>query len=337
MKRFVSYFLAVPTLFILISCTKKTDLEKNPSLYNQIAETPSKHFRNFDFNPSSSITERIKTNPDTVLPFLKELDNRPGYTLYKPNSNEVGILKKMVRMLPRLHKKILKERLLGIYFIKNFLGNGLTDWVIDKKYKTYVFIVFDSKVFNKNFSGLVTAKENTCFIQDDRDIKIKIETSFESNGFFYILMHEATHAVDYVQKISPYVDKGHKYIQSSPVRKSNFTRGIWKDFKKPVKKYNFPERSKLSFYGFRKGPHIKISDAGPVYKRLSLTPFVSLYGATSWAEDVVELFIYYHITQVLNNSYKIKILKDNKVIQTIEPMNSDLVKKRFKYLEKFYN
>jgi hypothetical protein len=112
------------------------------------------------------------------------------------------------------------------------------------------------------------------------------------------------------------------------------TGGIWKGYKKTIKNYRFMER--VTFYGFRKGPKINISEAADIYRGLAKSPFVSLYSTLSWAEDVVELLTFYHITEKMKRPFVISVFRDDELVYRLEPMKNPLVRKRFPKLKIFY-
>ncbi len=291
-------------------------------------------FESYAFDADSPLASRVSVPPEFLISYLKDLDGRKDYRAYKPTGTEKKIIEDSLATLPPLFKKILKKKLIGIFFIDNFLGSGLTEWIVDSGNTVYVLMVFNSSVFSKNISTLMTDKENTCFFADDPAYKISIDCGQKYTGFNYILLHESTHAVDYVINITPYVDTRHKKFLRSTGSETDFTRNIWIDYDRAREHFNFTGRT--FFYGLGK-PQLRTSEAIAVYRDLSRSPFVSLYGSLSWAEDLAEIVSLYHITNVMKQPFVITVSQNNRKVFLMKPMESRKVRERIPYLQYIYN
>ena len=73
---------------------------------------------------------RVQSTPFFLLDFLKKADKRKDYTSYTPSEGEYGLMSDYFLRLPPLSRKILKERLIGIYFVNNVIKvlNDVTDF-----------------------------------------------------------------------------------------------------------------------------------------------------------------------------------------------------------------
>lgn len=304
----------------------------------ELMKDPGHRLKSYNVNFNSPLSSRIKYCPDFVIAFLKKYDNRTNYRPFFPEAKQLKELQSVIEKLPGSYKKILKEKLVGIYFIDNFLGSGLTDWVFDDNRNGYIYIAFNSSVVNKDISSFLTAKENTCFIPDDSETSVEIDCGSELPGFTCILLHETSHVVDHFLKITPYVDPvlineapaGKK--QAKKTESTEFTRGIWSDYDKPEIAARFTGRDKITFYGLSNGPKIKMGSALEVYGELLKSPFASLYGSLSWAEDFAEMASFYCITGRFKQPYRI-IVKDKNGEHTFEPLASETVQKRLELIK----
>ncbi len=330
MLKKLKIFSSVLILIIFIACSNNKEFEKK-------LKSPIRVLKNYNFDNNSALISRIRTKPDFVLTYLRKLDNRKDYTIYTPTKKELKTIKRVLKIIPPLQKKILQDRLIAIYFVNNFLSSGYSEWAMDENNNIFAFIVFNTQVLKNNISQLITAKENTCFIDDDPSYNIQIDCGNKYNSFLYILTHEATHVVDYVKNITRFIEPIFKNYYNNKNKVYQFTDGVWKNYFTPIDKYDFKGRNLISFYGFNGGAKIKISEAVMIYSNLMETPFVSLYGSLNWAEDLAEFVTYYHLTQKLNLPYSIKIYKANKLIFKFEPMKSPIVQNRFKTIQMFYN
>ena len=295
---------------------------------------PERIFENYGFSGKTPVDRRIKKSPPFVLTYLKNLDGRDDYSDHELTPEELEIIKKSIELLPAGTRRTMEERLLGIYFINNFLGSGFADWVLDKENNFYVFLVFNPVVLKKNISQTITDKEKTCFIPNDPSYEIYLDCGTELSGFYYILLHETAHLVDYVSQVTPYTEEEVKIYKNIIKPSTPFISGVWKTYNKTIEEYTF--RKEVTFYGFHKGPRINISRAPEIYRALSMTPLPTLYGTLNWAEDIAEMLTFYHITEKLKYPFIIKVLKNGKEIYRLEPMKNPHIRKRLRHLEIFY-
>jgi hypothetical protein len=300
---------------------------------SKIRQDPAHLFGSYRFDERSTLASRVTAPPQVVLNYLMDLDSRTDYEPYTPDGNEMKIIENAIASLPAKHKGILKKRLIGIYFIRNFFGNGLTDWVVGPQKTVYTILVFNAGALAKNLTELLTEKEKTCFRIDDPEYEIYIDCGKKYNGFNYILLHESTHAVDYILAITPYADRQYKDYMHIGTSETEFTKTIWNGYGASRGQYIFS--GKVFFYGSPK-PQLNVSKSAGVYSGLAHSPFASLYGSLSWAEDLAELVAFYHITHVLNQPYVINITRKGEKILSVRPMESPEVRKRLPYLQIFY-
>lgn len=312
-------------LFLLL-CTSGTACGHRPE--------PIHRFEHYRFNSLAPISARVSLPPDIVLHYLRDLDGRPDYSGYVPAGDSIRALEKAISLLPPLCRSLLNRRLLGIYFIPGFMGSGLTEWVVDDNGEVYAFMVLNKSVLESGISELLTAKEKTSFINDDPDLSIRINAGNQYSGLLYILLHESIHLVDYVNNITPFVDISINDFQNRKITSTPFTRNIWETYNAPRVKHSFTGR--VSFYGIKK-PKLLLSESLSIYRELSSSPFVSLYGSQSWAEDLSELATFYHITEILKQPYEIQVVKNSRIIQSVRPMESPAVRRRFSLLESLYD
>lgn len=306
------------------------------SLQEIIDEKPVYHLKNHTFNTNSSIESRCTKIPELILNNLQEIDQNEKYKHYQLNDEQRKILNNCIEKLPPVYKKVLKRRLIGIYFVENLLGSGWTDWIVDENNNVYSYIAMNPVQLKYNLSEWISIKENTCFIKDNPDYQIKVDCGTNQPGLLYIMLHELSHVIDYAENYTPYVEPNLKDYIKMKVKEKDFTKNIWKDYRLPIEKYNYKLRDKVTFYGFSKGPKIKISQSEEVYKQLSKTPFASLYSTKLWADDFAEYITFYHMTQKMGIPFKINIYNKDELIYSYEPMKSSLVQKRYKLMKEFY-
>lgn len=332
MMKFKKILFLLFSLILFYGCSKQykvpiTNLEK-------ILAVPSKMLSNYNFKPNSIISNRVQDAPQFLLKQFTQWFQK-DITAYTPNESEMFIIKEAIETLPKLYKNILKKHLVGIYFVNNYSGSGLTDLILDKDKNKYCYMMFNPQVLKDGLSKSLTKKVNSCFIKNDSTIKIDINCGDKFNGFTYILLHEATHVVDAIKNITPYLVPWAKDLKNTPTT-TPFIDNIWESYFKPTSSNDYSFREDITFYGARKGPKINITDAKNLYEQLGNTSFASIYASDSWAEDLAELFTFYHLTHKIKTPFIISILENNKVIFTYEPMRNNLVNSRFSFMTKFY-
>ena len=110
--------------------------------------------------------------------------------------------------------------------------------------------------------------------------------------------------------------------------------GIWENARSKVPAYQ-SSLFQISWFGSGKQP--SLDTAEPTYRMLARTPFVSLYGSSSWYEDVAELVTCYYMTQVLKQPYRVVISKGAEVQYTLSPVPNPLVQARFPGILPLFN
>lgn len=320
-------------LFIFISCQSYV-VQK--TLKDEIKSTPGRKLSDHSFDSNSSLISRVVKKPDAILEFLRQYDSNPNYTLYIPSDEEMKVIQDALNSLPPLNQKVLKEKLVGFYFVNNLLGSGFTDFILGDNDELYYFMAFNPTVFRKNMDEWLTFKDSTCFIHNQPEERVEIQINSKLPSFLGILLHESVHAVDYAINITPYVEPAVLSLMKNVKKYTLFIENTWKDYSLPETSNLYSKREKVTFYKMRQGPLIPITEARDLYENLSKTDFASLYSSLSWAEDLADLVMYYHLTEKMKNSYKIVIYNKNKKIYSYEPMKSDRVKKRFDKIQIFY-
>ena len=313
---------------LAVSCSRTPLIFKTEGLnkWRQLAT--------FAFNPETPLWGRVGPMPDCVLEQMRIWDGRNDYGIYLPGPKEEKIIRECLDLLPEYLSSALKTRCAGIYFISNLAGSGWTDWLLDEKNNIYCYMAFPGHVLSGNLSSLLSAKEKTCF--RDSDITIKIECGTEYPGFLYILLHEAAHVYDYTVQVTPWVEKTLKNTGHINMRNSVFTKNIWEQYNLPVKKFDFPGRTNISFYGFSGGPKLESSRSPEIYKAASRSCFPSLYASMNWAEDFAEMAAFYHLHDILGQPYKIIVSEKNSILWMHEPFLQPGLRDRLGLMRSYY-
>lgn len=234
--------------------------------------------------------------------------------------------------LPPLHQRILKSHLRSINFLDNMPNTALTSTVNPGETHQLFDITFRAEILNQDVSDWLTWKERTCFDSTGSTLRVSIQAG-HLDAFLYVLLHEATHVVDGSLGITPKIlSQDGQILPDSLV--TDFIGGIWTGHTSVATAYKSPLLDSLVYR--RGGKPLPIRQARRVYQDLAKSPFVSLYGRSSWHEDLAEYITVYHFTQKLGQPFAIKIQNGKQPVFEYKPMQSALVSKRFKYIARFY-
>ena len=305
---------------------------------DRLKDHPSAVAENYDFDSDSALIDRVTRIPDFLLADLKTMDGQDSYKAYVPSAEEQTMIGKYLLKLPPLHDRVLRERLIGMYFVYNFLGSGMATFAVDSSDEIFVLLIFHPDTLKTDISEWMTYRESTCFdLTESPEVSIQVECGREYTGFLYILLHESTHAVDYVRRITPFVEPVIRDIGlGSGLETTEFTSGIWSEYNTPLPASDFRRRADVTFYGLRGGPLIPAREASSVYDSLLESPFVSLYSSMNWAEDLAELVTWYHYNVVLEEPYVIQLYQNGTMAGSWELANNSLVSARFPSIRIFY-
>ena len=276
---------------------------------------------------STFYKSRISSAPESVL--VKFIDAGMQPTNHELTEAEQEEVAKAFSLLPPLHIRILTENLHSISFMDNMPNTALTSPVESADSIKKFNITFRAGILNETISEWATWKEKSLYdTATNPSLEVQIDAG-NLDAFVYVLLHEATHVVDAVLKLTPDANEDENLVQHT-----SYTKNIWRLFNSPMAKFTNPILEKTRF---RSGKVQPITSAEEIYNELKKTPFVSLYGMASWYEDIAELATIYHLTKKLNQPFVLYIKENGKIKSKFEPMKNKLVKKRLKQLEVFYS
>ncbi len=281
-------------------------------------------------DPTSPLESRVRETPPAVLKMFEEAGGAAP-TAHALTAAERRKLLAALAALPPLHRRVLGERLRGLSFLDGMPNTALTSPVNpDEPYRLFD-ITIRAAVLGQDVSEWLTEKERTCFEAAGSPLSVAVEAG-KLDAIVYVLLHEATHIVDFCLRITPAIPPGDQPAGDAPA--SAFTEGIWSGSTTPSPRYRDPLLERIRFRAG--GKVLAIDQAGSVYAALRRTPFVSLYGSRNWYDDLAEYVTVYHLTEVLGQPYRIVIRKQGKEAFAYEPMKSAIVRGRVGQMKRFY-
>jgi hypothetical protein len=290
-------------------------------------------YRRHGLDPTVSLESRVTSTPESVLKLFRE-SGRGAPKAHSLTREERTKLNRALKALPPLHRRVLSERLRGLSFPDGIPNTALTSTVnSDEPFRIYD-IAINAAILGKTVSEWLTEKERTCFNEAGSSLRVSIEAGSDVDALIYVLLHEATHVVDYSQAITPPLSAGGLSWVTDKRPGSPFTEGIWRDLSLPAPAFRDPLRERLRFYTGNAA--LPVDKAQQVYESLRRTPFVSLYGGRNSLDDLAEYVSVYHLTEVLKQPYRIVIRRNDEEVFAYEPMKCDLVRRRIGQMKRFY-
>ncbi len=293
------------------------------------APTPEQRaeaLRRHGLDPASPLGSRVKETPEAVLKMFREA----GLAVPTPHAltdDERRKLSAAFEALPPLHRRVLAERLRSVSFLDGMPNTALTSTINpDEPYRLFD-ITIRAGILREDVSEWFTWKEGTCFDASGSKRGLSVEAG-KLDAILYLLLHEGTHVVDASLRLTP------PPRPATGPTATAFTQGVWADRTVAVPRYRDPLLERVKYRAG--GQVLPIDRAEAVYEALGRTPFPSLYGSSNWHDDLAESLALYHLTQKLNQPYRIVIRQDGREVFASEPMNSKLVRSRFDLMKRFY-
>ena len=298
-----------------------------PTLRELLDELPVKQLSFYDFDPSTPLVDRITDAPEELLALYSSEENT-YLSPYRPTPDERVQLGEVFDRLPVRHREILERRLIGVYCVDDFAGSGMADYILGPNDDLYATLVLHPRVFTMSAAEILAFRANTAFSHDDPAVELVVDLSEEVSGLAYIVLHESTHIVDYVERHTPYVEPGMNELFGRSTRDTSFTDQLWSGYRTLGPSVDFVYQTDLRFYGLGGEPPLTNGEIAAVYEALSRTPFASLYASVSWAEDFAEYVTFHYLVHGLGARYVIRVVRDGESVFTYEPMESPAVVNR---------
>jgi hypothetical protein len=283
----------------------------------------------YNGNIDLPIKDRLLDTPSEIIYFLNEFDNVDNQSSFALNDNEKQLFVEYYEILPLTYKNIISEKVLGIYFINNFKGGGMTLPVFNNNGNMYMVLFFNPEILRQNITEWINYRDNSAFLNNRDDISISIECNSSYYALLHTLVHEASHVYDYYNYVTPFTER---FLEDKRIGfPTDFVKDIWNNYDEPNTEYNFANRENIFSYDL--GERIDKHFAIEIYQSLKNTPFSSVYGSKTWAEDFAESFTWWYLNKYFDIEYNTEILDGKIILVHYNPLNNELVKKRYKIFE----
>ncbi|WP_146204564.1 hypothetical protein [Massilia glaciei] len=271
------------------------------------------------------LENRFASAPPELVRYLNTnnigsgLSNRPESAAIPPDfRNDV---RQAIAELPVNIKKLLDDKLAGIYFVRDLGGTGYTDYVDGGIFSADAgYIVLDIDVLKKyTANAWATWKENTPFRSDPQyrlDVRIEQqESNNRKNAIQYLLLHEIAHVLSIGEKFHPRWDR--RLDAKTNLADTPFAKHSWKLDKNFyfVGRFDstFPLRKDIVYYF---GARFDSEQMARVYEQLETTDYPTLYAATRPEEDFAESLVSYIHTVVQKRPLEVRIYRGKALVKT---------------------
>ena len=264
------------------------------------------------------VASRVGEAPAVLLDYLRKMDGNPAYAAYVPTEAERALFADYYATLPPSFKGTMESKLLGVYFIENLAGGGMSDYVFQADGSMLVILILNPRVLGSSLSDWIAYRDSSPYYDDGKGVELRsaCEGGEKYKGLIQTLTHESAHIYDYFEHATPFVER-HLAAASDSAASKDFTHGMWAGYFTPEPAYAIPERSETAFYGL--GKKLPLSVARAQYAALAKTPFDSLYGAGSWAEDFAEAAAWTWLSERLGIEYSVAVLRGGREAERFAP------------------
>lgn len=221
----------------------------------------------------------------------------------------------VIKKLPEGMRKILAQRLAGVFAVKNLGSTGYTESVFDKDGKVAAaFIVFDADRIKAQANEWASAKDARVFQAGPYQVKVNLVADGDKKSkaatVEFIVLHELAHVLSLFTSHVPAWDTA----PTPEWAKLPFLNLSWSSPAYDKQKLPPPSGTKFSF--IKATPETPNAKMLEVYDWLATTDFPTLYAATSPQDDFADSFATWVHLKKLNRPYTIRVFKSGKVVKT---------------------
>jgi hypothetical protein len=298
-----------------------------------------KLFQRFQPNLALPLAERAQTIPDDFLKILIDYDKSIGikntnYKAHPLSPEEAAMFGEYLKLLPGRYRTTFSNKLMAVYFVDNFSGAGLTDWLVNENGDFYYYTILNGSLLTESLDDWLTYRENS-FFTPGSEFSIRVRTGTDFKALMYGFLHEGGHIVDIEYHVTPYLDPPHKKFIKQESEVSDFTRGVWEGQKTPVAQYKFNNQGTLNVYGIFNRELVPASEMETMFLQLDKTPFVSFYAGSAWYEDFADFITYHYIDKKLGGSITVELYKGEKMVKRLAPTRRRINDERKRIMKAF--
>ena len=281
---------------------------------------PVRQYAYWKNNFELSLADRVQIPSEDVLNFLRADNVKQGFSEVPVASNDevaIGEIKQALQTLPEAIQEKLKKKLAAIYLVQQLGGSAVANSIYTNgpsSPEIAGFLALDTFALNKKANDWATWKDQSPFRDGTYSIRTTIANDSANDrihAYQFILLHELGHILAIGTDIHPSWDT------AGPLNSFPFSKLSWKEKGDWYEHNGANQIPKTVFYATeqnkRSGDEIL-----SIYEALEKTSFVTLYASTNPFDDFAETFATYVHSQLMQNPYRVEILKGNDVVKTFE-------------------
>ncbi len=305
------------------SCQHSTDIE------DINLEQRQQWGQQLSFHNKQPLAQRTSPIPNPLLTTWQNADSQLNpialtYKNYVPSQAEKETLRQSLAKLPLSWQKVLKEKLVRIFFVENLMGAGITDWVLKgEKDQRFYTIILNPKLFHTNTKDWLEYRANSMFSQGE--YRIHYVGLPDMPALTYALFHETAHIIDFETYQTPFVDPFMQRYLHIKNKETPFTKNVWLNYNQPIQAFEFSERKRLNAYQLtvQRGT-INNAKLLAIFTHLKQTPFVTLYASLTWAEDFADFATFSKLEKMEAVPLRLQLKKGKETIVDIKPLSSPI-------------
>ena len=290
----------------------------------------------YPVNPAQPLHRRTASIPDSVLEAWRKMDmtinpQAEQYEAYALSDTQKQQLAQAIATLPRPWQKIMRQKLSRFFFIKNLLGGGITDWIIAADGRLTYTMILNPALFDATASEWLKMRESGSF--ETGDYRLQISGLQNVSALQFILWHEVAHLIDYENRYTSIADPlMRSYLDLKSNGTTPFMHNVWQSGNQPT--FDFPARNKLNPYHMNaRQPRIANPELPSTFISWQQTPFVTLYAASSPAEDFAD-FAAFHIARKRSGHEPVwQLVKKEHIVAKYAPLTHPANRARWSKLE----
>ena len=259
---------------------------------------PAQMLQNYDDLSHRPFLERIVPIPPLLLDELRVGDHRPDYQPHQLSTPERSVIETTWRRLPAELRAVVEARVVGVYFLDQFEGGGMT-YSLWKNGKAKYVLVFNAKILTATISQWLTFRDNTAFALAGTQYRLEESVPGDDPALLWLLIHESAHVFDFA---------AHPH--------------------KPAFGRDFPRRKDLHFYDVEPKPKVAASEVTSVFDNFSKSGFPSLYGSQNGLEDFAELVACGTLEETMGIPVELKLSSPDGTTRTFDALKNAETRKR---------
>ena len=280
---------------------------------------------NYPDRVSDAVISRIALAPPWVLSQFDNLSEHAPVKAYLPTPEEMSKLNQELALMPEALTEVLRSRLVGLYFVEGLPFSGYTSHIFGADGNVNYACFVAARSLKQSASELLEYRERTLFVDDDEGFLVKVSLDSIRSGALYVITHEAAHMLDQERRLTPGLRRA--WSPEKDYAATPLTTGVWGESpREALPQYNFVGRRDLRFYmpAFGEVEPLTLRSAYQMYSDLTRTPFVTLYGSTSWSEDFAELVAVWFFQERFGSILQVSVVRHGDTLVEYSPATSEL-------------